>query len=65
MCNAGDVVIGGYMRAQGVTNLSGDHRFADTSPIGPARGSQMEDNGHGQTSAPDFRDAFAVWAHSG
>ena len=40
MCNAGDVVIGGYTRAQGVTNLTGDQRFAAIAPIGPAPAAQ-------------------------
>lgn len=66
ICNAGDVVIGGYTRAQGVTGLSGDQRFAQIAPIGPAPAAQgWRTTATGQTDAPDFLDVFAVCLHSG
>jgi hypothetical protein len=40
LCNTGDVVIGGHTRAQGVTNLSDDQRYAEIAPIGPAPAAQ-------------------------
>jgi hypothetical protein len=65
LCNAGDTVIGGYTRAQGVTNLSGDQRYAAIAPIGPAPAPQgWRTTATGQTSAPDFLDVFAVCLHS-
>ena len=64
LCNAGDVVIGGYTRTQGTTGLSGDQRFAAIAPIGPAPAAQgWTTTVTGATSAPDFLDVFAVCLH--
>lgn len=64
LCDLGDVVIGGYTRAFGVTNLSGDQRFAQIAPIGPAPLAQgWTATATGETSAPDFLDVFAACLH--
>jgi hypothetical protein len=64
LCTLGDVVIGGYTRAFGVTTLTGDQRFAQIAPIGPAPVAQgWTATATGQTSAPDFLHVFAVCLH--
>lgn len=63
-CNLGDVVIGGFTRAFGVSNLSGDQRVAAIAPIGPAPAMQgWTATATGATSAPDFLDVFAECIH--
>jgi hypothetical protein len=61
LCHSGDVVIGGFTRADGVTALSGDERYAAIAPIGPAPAAQgWTATATGRTYAPDFLDVFAV-----
>jgi hypothetical protein len=61
LCVSGDVVIGGYTRADGVMNLSGDVRYAAIAPTGPAPVAQgWTATATGQTSAPDFLEVCAV-----
>lgn len=63
-CHLGDVVIGGFTRAFGVTNVSGDQRLAAIAPIGPAPAAQgWTATATGSTSAPDFLDVFAECIH--
>jgi hypothetical protein len=40
LCHSFDVVIGGWTQAIGVINLTGDKRFAEIAPEGPAPASQ-------------------------
>ena len=64
LCTMGDVVIGGFTRTYGTTAVSGDTRYAQIAPIGPAPVAQgWTATATGLTSAPDFLDVFAVCLH--
>jgi len=61
LCNAGDVVIGGYSQTYGTTNFSGDQRYAVVASIGPTPAAQgWTATATGLTLAPDFLDVTAV-----
>jgi hypothetical protein len=64
MCTLGDVVIGGYTRAFGVTGVSGDQRAAAIAPIGPPPAAQgWTATATSNAQAPTFLDVFAVCLH--